>query len=64
MFLVGANAHESDLEHITVKITLNKRTKNTILEKVYYGSHGRKEGVWIAAKDVPFYSDTTGQFLM
>jgi hypothetical protein len=58
LFLVGANAHESDLEHITIKVKLNKGTQQTTLEKVYYGSHGTKEGVWIAPKDVPFYPGT------
>jgi len=41
------NFHESDLEHVTLEF--DKATKK--LENIYFGSHGRREGFWLAAND-------------
>jgi|GEM_PF-3501528 len=37
------NAHEADLEHITIKV--NAETGH--IDSIYYGSHGRDEGMWM-----------------
>lgn len=39
------NGHESDLEHVTLEI--DKNTQKLI--RIYYGAHGRDEGVWLDA---------------
>lgn len=44
------NAHEADLEHITLE--LDKTSK--AIKRIYYGSHGRHEGFWIPRGQAPF----------
>jgi hypothetical protein len=44
------DAHEGDLEHMTME--LNKDTKQ--LERIYYSSHGTKEGFWLNPNQVEF----------
>jgi len=39
------NEHEGDLEHVTLEI--DKNTKK--LKRIYFGSHGRTEGMWLDA---------------
>lgn len=49
---VGFNAHIADLEHVSVVIS-----KNTgMIEKIYFGSHGSSEGMWLQAnnKDITY----------
>jgi len=39
------NLHESDLEHVSLEFDKNSKT----LKRIYYGSHGKTEGMWLAA---------------
>lgn len=50
------NAHESDLEHITLEF--DKTTQK--LTRIYYGSHGSTEGMWLNANnpDIEYVSET------
>jgi hypothetical protein len=57
--LIDANAHEADLEHMTVIVNVDKVTEAERLDKVYYGSHGTKEGVWLDAQSIKFFPGTT-----
>ena len=48
--LISVNAHEADIEHITVEV--EKKTLRIL--RVYYGSHGRREGVWLGRSQLQF----------
>ncbi|MCX5922473.1 MAG: Vps62-related protein [Candidatus Dependentiae bacterium] len=39
------NYHESDLEHVTLEFDKSSRK----LKRIYYGSHGKREGFWLDA---------------
>ena len=45
------NAHEFDLEHITLELNKNKQ-----LERIFFGAHAAAEGVWLPAqhKDIQY----------
>jgi len=46
--LIMAGMHPCDIEHITVQLD-----KGGILERIFYGAHGTKDGRWVEKEDIP-----------
>ncbi len=42
------NAHEADVEHITIEVD----TKKSAIRRIFYGAHGSREGMWVDAHDI------------
>lgn len=42
------NAHEADVEHITIEV----HTKTSTIKRIFYGSHGSNEGMWVDVSEI------------